>query len=44
MNNQFFKCINKDEAGSDRFYDQYEEDPLLKDIQKCAILTSIAKF
>ncbi len=44
MHNKFLKCNNKEEYGPNYFYSYDESDPLFQDIQKCAILTSIAKF
>jgi len=44
MHNRFMKCQNKDEYGPNYVYDYDEADTVFQDIQKCAILTSIAKF
>ncbi len=44
INNRPMKCINVEEYGPNYAYDYDWECPIFKDIQRCAILTSIAKF
>lgn len=38
------KCVNVEEFGPNYAYEYDWDNPVFKDIQRCAILTSIAKY
>ena len=44
INKRPIKCINVEEFGPNYAYEYDWDNPIFKDIQKCAILTSIAKY